>query len=70
MNCIYVNALSEATLPIQIIIYDMIGNEVHSIKSYQMTNQLELPTLAVGTYICRISDSNGKALSAVIEKTN
>jgi hypothetical protein len=62
------NVLTEATLPIQIEIYDMIGNKVYSNISYQKNIQLDAAALANGTYLCRVTDSNEKSTSNILIK--
>lgn len=65
---IYLNAITEATLPLQIQIYDMIGNKVYSNTSYQKNNPLEVATIAAGSYLCKITDAQGRKSSRIIEK--
>jgi hypothetical protein len=65
---INLNATAEVALPLQIEIYDMIGNKVYSNISYQTNIQLEISTLTTGAYLCRISDAEGNTNSRIIEK--
>lgn len=61
-------ATENASLPLQIELYDMIGNKVYSNKSYQKNNQLDVATVARGAYLCRIIDADGKISSTILEK--
>jgi uncharacterized repeat protein (TIGR01451 family) len=61
-------ATENASLPLQIELYDMIGNKVFSHNSYQKNNQLDVATIAAGTYQCRVTDSNGSASTTILEK--
>ncbi|MFM1998546.1 MAG: hypothetical protein RL204_493 [Bacteroidota bacterium] len=61
-------ATENASLPLQIELYDIIGNKVYSNKSYQKNNQLDVATIARGAYLCRIIDADGKISSTILEK--
>ena len=65
---IYVNSITEVAIPIQIEIYDMIGNKVFSNTYYQKNNELEISSLASGAYFFKVIDADGKINSSIIEK--